>query len=331
MESARLWTWGLSAVFLALLAVLGWRLRRPAFLALLVSLFLASVAGELALRSLGVGVPTRPEWVEPLTGDLAGPAYRPGGTLYYRYPTDPRGYFDADGAVVGHVNALGLRGAECALAKAPGTRRVAVLGDSFTLGIGVRDEDTLPAQLQRALGRADVEVLNFGVSATQTVEHVRYLEGYALGFDPDVVVLVYFLNDAERDSTIEYMTVPRAFAALRRHSKRSSRKRISTCSSRPVVAPSASRSANTSISSIPSPGVVSRRTTWIPALLGSHPAVRSLCRIMAMQVRASDCTATAICWDLLMRELWMMSPREAAMTIKRMVIPTSISTRLNPR
>ena len=151
-------------------------------------------------------------------GRAAGARVPTRGTLYYRYPSDPRGAFDADGAIVGHINSLGLRGPECELVKRPGTTRVAVLGDSFTLGIGVRDEDTLPAQLGRALDRPDVEVLNFGVSATQTVEQVRYLEGYVLGFEPDVVVLVYFLNDAERDSTIEYLSVPHAFVRLRRHS-----------------------------------------------------------------------------------------------------------------
>ena len=218
MDGGQLLTWGLTASLLAALGLLAWRLRRRAFVTLCASLVVAAVLGEGALRVLGVGIPTRPEWVEPLTGELRGPAYRPGGTLYYRYPSDPRGAFDPDGAVVGHINALGLRGPECELAKRPGTTRVAVLGDSFTLGIGVRDEDSLPARLERALGRPDIEVLNFGVSATQTVEHVRYLEGYALGFEPDVVVLVYFLNDAERDSTIQYLSVPHAFVTLRRHS-----------------------------------------------------------------------------------------------------------------
>jgi hypothetical protein len=204
---------------LALLIFAGWKLRRAAFLCLLASLVLSAASAEWALRYLGVGEPGRPQWVEPMRrGPPTESAYWPGGEMVYSYPTDPRGYFDAERRVVGRVNALGLRGPECRLQPEQGRTRIALLGDSFALGIGVRDEHTLSAQLEQALGPAEHEVLNFGVSATQTKEQVDYLEGYVLRFRPQVVVLLYFLNDAERDSTLGYLSQPRTWAALRKHS-----------------------------------------------------------------------------------------------------------------
>lgn len=199
-------------------AALAWRfLPRRAFALLASSFVLALLAGEIALRATGRANPVRAQWLEPLSdGTAGGSAYQPGGELVYRYPTDPRGYFGADGEVRGSINALGYRGAERPLARTEGLARIAVLGDSFTLGIGVRDEDTLPARLEAAL--QGVEVLNFGVSASDTVEQVRYLQGYVARFRPDLVLIVFFLNDAERAATMDFLTRPRALVGLREHS-----------------------------------------------------------------------------------------------------------------
>lgn len=209
----------LPALLLAILAFSWWRLRRAAFLALLLGAALAALLGESALRLLGIGVPARAWWVESqISGQVSGPAYQPGSELVYTYPSNPRGYFEPDGCVRGHINALGFRGSQRWPEKPSGVTRIAVIGDSFTLGIGVRDEHTWPAQLERVLGEERLEVLNFGVSATDTPAQVRYLASYVLGFDPDLVVLCFFLNDTERASTMEYLVRPHAFPALRLHS-----------------------------------------------------------------------------------------------------------------
>jgi len=219
MDGGPILTTALTTLFLALLALAWWRLERRAFWIALGSALIACLAAEGVLRVAGVGVPGPAEWLEPLRlGPPTESAYWPDAELVYSYPTDPRGYFDADGRVLGRVNSLGLRGGECRLEPTPGRTRIALVGDSFTLGIGVQDEDTLPAQLERALGTAEFEVLNFGVSATGTVEQVQYLEGFVLRFAPQVVVLVFFLNDTEREATMRYLTQPRAFATLRRGS-----------------------------------------------------------------------------------------------------------------
>jgi lysophospholipase L1-like esterase len=89
------------------------------------------------------------------------------------------------------INSLGFRGPETVLD--PSRPRVLFLGDSFTFGDFVDDEQTLPAQVQARLG-SDVEVLNGGVGGTTIVDQRVFLEK-ALTVDPDVVVIVFFEND----------------------------------------------------------------------------------------------------------------------------------------
>jgi len=138
------------------------------------------------------------------------------------YPTNPRGYFDLDlrepatrarfeslrvrrvedcaahapHAVELRYNSLQFRDREPGT-KRPGTRRVAVLGDSFTEGQGVKEEDAYPRGLERALNAVGGrwEVLNFGRRGADFPELDDTFE--VLELDPDVVVYGMGLNDCE--------------------------------------------------------------------------------------------------------------------------------------
>jgi tetratricopeptide (TPR) repeat protein len=93
------------------------------------------------------------------------------------------------------TNAHGFRDRERTLAKPEGGRRIVMLGDSVTEGVGIRAvEDTLSGQLERLYGGA-CEVLNLGISGYCTRAEVELLEVKGLGFDPDVVVVVFVEND----------------------------------------------------------------------------------------------------------------------------------------
>jgi len=72
--------------------------------------------------------------------------------------------------------------------------RILVMGDSFTYGWGVRDEDSYPAKLQKLLGDK-YEVINFGVPSYEIdLVYIRLLEqGFAL--EPDVIIYGVYLND----------------------------------------------------------------------------------------------------------------------------------------
>ncbi|MDA0990748.1 MAG: SGNH/GDSL hydrolase family protein [Verrucomicrobia bacterium] len=136
--------------------------------------------------------------------------YVPGAIFKVQYDTNPRGYFDSDNAVLMTVNAAGFRGQAQAVEsrKAPGTYRILGLGDSFTFGVGVKDSDTFLMGLQQRLNAAPpigqtFEVLNAGVQGYNTRDEVLYLEQRWLpaGIEPDLVLIVFYLNDAYSDNT----------------------------------------------------------------------------------------------------------------------------------
>lgn len=98
------------------------------------------------------------------------------------------------------TNAQGFRGEESyEVPKARGRRRVLMLGDSFTFGMGVDDHETAPARLEAGLRQVcrdpRIQVVNTGVPSYGTSQELAMLEHYGLPLDPDVVVLGVFSND----------------------------------------------------------------------------------------------------------------------------------------
>jgi lysophospholipase L1-like esterase len=101
------------------------------------------------------------------------------------------------------INSDGLRDREYSHAKSPGVYRIMMLGDSTTFGWGVRQEDTAAKFLERKLnahlppGYGKVEVIDAGVGNYNTVQEVTYYRTRGRAFHPDLVVLVFFINDPE--------------------------------------------------------------------------------------------------------------------------------------
>lgn len=98
------------------------------------------------------------------------------------------------------INSAGLRDREFSREKPPGTYRIVWLGDSTTVGWGVRLEDTAPKILETELNSAGgrkFEVLNAGVGNYDTVQEVEKYLTLDRSFRPDLVILEYFINDAE--------------------------------------------------------------------------------------------------------------------------------------
>jgi lysophospholipase L1-like esterase len=96
------------------------------------------------------------------------------------------------------TNSRGMRDEDYRERKDPGTFRVAVLGDSWTVGVNVERDSTIPDQLERRLGeaypRGRFEVLNFGAIGAGVESGLRLLP-HVLAAEPDVVVLAYAQND----------------------------------------------------------------------------------------------------------------------------------------
>ena len=97
------------------------------------------------------------------------------------------------------VTAQGLRDEREYGAKPAGVTRVLAIGDSFTMGVGVDLENTLVKRVQGLLG-ADgaarrVEILNGGVAGYSTNQEVTFLDAYGTAFEPDLVVLGFFIGN----------------------------------------------------------------------------------------------------------------------------------------
>lgn len=103
--------------------------------------------------------------------------------------------------VAHRVNAHGFRGPARGEAPASDKLRIAALGDSFTFGQGVADDQALPAVLEGELaarGRQDVEVLNFGIPGLNLTEITAQYRHFARRWKPRVVALFLFENDLDR-------------------------------------------------------------------------------------------------------------------------------------
>lgn len=100
-----------------------------------------------------------------------------------------------------NTNARGLRGLrEYALKPPPGVRRVLCVGDSFTFGERLTDEESLPAQLEVELNRSGRwEVLNLGVPGYGTDQQWLRLQRLGFQYAADVVVLGFFEDDMRRN------------------------------------------------------------------------------------------------------------------------------------
>jgi len=97
------------------------------------------------------------------------------------------------------TNSMGFRDAECPPQKTPGTSRILFVGDSQTLGWGTREEDTMAARLERKFNEAGrpCEIVNMGIGNYNSMMELELFKWKGLPLQPDLVVLVYFINDAE--------------------------------------------------------------------------------------------------------------------------------------
>ena len=141
---------------------------------------------------------------QPSYWKLAGAGILDGGDAATRFVLRP-GFEAAIGGIDYRINSLGLRGSERALAKTPGRKRILVVGDSYAFGLGVKEEGTLDAAIERdasAVGTA-IEAINFGVPAYNTAQELALLETLGFTLAPDLVVLLYYPND-NVEATLRY-------------------------------------------------------------------------------------------------------------------------------
>lgn len=94
------------------------------------------------------------------------------------------------------IDAEGLRSCgESAASSESGDRAILTVGDSYTYGDEVRDEETWPAQLQRLTGR---RVLNAGVTGYGFDQMVLRAERYVATHRPALLILGFIADDIRR-------------------------------------------------------------------------------------------------------------------------------------
>jgi lysophospholipase L1-like esterase len=80
--------------------------------------------------------------------------------------------------------------------------RILVLGDSFTFGVGLAEEDTYVARLQRKIntvhGAGRVALLNAGIGGSGTAEHLAFLEDFGDEIAPRAVIVFVSIDDFNR-------------------------------------------------------------------------------------------------------------------------------------
>lgn len=109
------------------------------------------------------------------------------------------------------TNSRGLRDRDYPLARVPGLVRIVVLGDSFTWGYGVNDQEVFTERLEALLD--SVEVINLGVAAYGLAQEIAYLRREGFLYNPDMVILALCLNDIpEAGSTVEQIVLRRTQA-----------------------------------------------------------------------------------------------------------------------
>ena len=103
---------------------------------------------------------------------------------------DNGGYFSRRWYQSGEVrnNTFGFRERQFDSAKAPGVYRVAVVGDSFTFGNGIRQQDRYSDLVQSRLP-SHFEVLNFGIPGANTPEHRVMVQRLVRDVHPDFILL----------------------------------------------------------------------------------------------------------------------------------------------
>jgi hypothetical protein len=125
---------------------------------------------------------------------------RPNVGWFSEYPSNPRGYFDSENRVYYRSNSDGFRDTTFLPERNPNRARIAIVGDSFAMGLGVHAEDRLDVVMEATFAEkygCVVEVYNYGVNGNNSADYVQVVQTAVLDAQPDILLMWYFLNDID--------------------------------------------------------------------------------------------------------------------------------------
>jgi lysophospholipase L1-like esterase len=168
-------------------------------------------AGEAVVRGLSLAAPPESAERTPLPPAYRNlPELRSVGELTTRAQ---RGVFRG---VLHRTNSQGVRGPDYSPKPPRGTFRIAVVGDSYTMGQGVEEQDTYPAVVESLLNAREdgrrYEVINLGVAGLAIQHSMRRLERVGLGYQPHLIVYGFTPNDIMGDDYREPSPLEQAAA-----------------------------------------------------------------------------------------------------------------------
>lgn len=101
------------------------------------------------------------------------------------------------------TNEFGFNDRDYPHQKKPGTYRILFVGDSFSWVGGLEGNYTaiLEKKFEAEFGDAQVEIINTGYDATHTGEQLKALKKFGLQYNPDLVVLAFFVGNDFYDAT----------------------------------------------------------------------------------------------------------------------------------
>jgi lysophospholipase L1-like esterase len=132
----------------------------------------------------------------------------------WRYASELKQVSDIEGAGHEHVpgksgvymgvpvaiNSVGWRDDVYSVKRTESVTRIMMLGDSLAFGWGAPPEDVTSYRLEKLLNQGSerkYEVLNTGIGNTNTAMQTALFLNKGYRYKPDIVVLNYFINDAE--------------------------------------------------------------------------------------------------------------------------------------
>lgn len=111
---------------------------------------------------------------------------------------------------IGFTNSQGFRDRERVVERTVRAPRVLAVGDSFTWGAGVSYDEVFVTLLERRLQSStpDAEVINVGVPAWGPHEELHLLKAYGVRFQPDLVLLNFFIGNDIQNKRGESLSLP---------------------------------------------------------------------------------------------------------------------------
>lgn len=162
----------------------------------------AALISEVAVRTLPLFSGVAPRKTLPHAGlTVLGEGtkqlgYRPHTRFRHVYDVKhARPYLQPTGEIAYKMNAFGFRDAEWTESSPPGWDRVLCVGDSFTFGEGVREDDTFVKLLGRHYQPMQKQILNAGVQGRNFQMISRWIVEESLEYKPQEIWYFFNLND----------------------------------------------------------------------------------------------------------------------------------------